>query len=277
MINYDVSIGLCVKNSENGLKYVLKNITVLSKIFKKINVIFSYNNSTDNTLYIIEKFKELFENRFNIDIIINNNCNKIKTINLSNARNNILKLIKEKYITNDYFIMMDSNDYSCIGNIEKNIIYEVFNDIMIKKWDSITFDSEDEYYDYWALSYNPFIYSLFHFENYKLVYEKIRSEFNKVLVDYKNNNNDLIDVYSAFNGFAIYKTDKFIDSYYSSNIDLNLFPKEIINKEIDILKQNISSIYIGDCEHRHFHLLSKKLHNSKIKIYPKFVFKKIKK
>ena len=43
-----------------------------------------------------------------------------------------------------------------------DILCEVFTEKNLKKWDSVSFDREDGYYDYWALSFHNFIYSFHH-------------------------------------------------------------------------------------------------------------------
>jgi hypothetical protein len=104
----------------------------------------------------------------------------------------------------------------------------------------------------------------------------MRDEFIKLLTDYKNNKPDeLIPVYSAFNGFSIYKTDKFVNCKYDSKINLSLFPRSIIEKEQEITGCNIIHIMEGDCEHRHFHLESIQKNNARIRISTKSVFSKV--
>ena len=90
------------------------------------------------------------------------------------------------------------------------------------------------------------------------------AHFNKIL---ETTPNQHIQVYSAFNGFAIYKTHIFIDIIYTSDIDLSLFPGKIIHNKIRSKKD--------DCEHRGFHLRAIKEKNARICIYNKSVFKKI--
>ena len=152
----------------------------------------------------------------------------------------------------EYFMMMDSNEYSCIGDINPEVIKDVLSR---NDWDGISFDREAGYYDYWALSFYPYIYSFFHFTNWNKVIDTMRDEFSKLLNDYKSNKPDeLIPVYSAFNGFSIYKTAKFLNCNYNTKINLALFPINSIEKERAITGCKIIRAMGGDCEHRHFHL-----------------------
>ena len=99
-------------------------------------------------------------------------------------------------------------------------------------------------------------------------------DFNLLLQKHRKTQ-DFISVYSAFNGFAIYKTHKFIDCEYSNIIDHSLFPLNSINNQIKKMDCQIVKHYTNDTEHRHFHLQSIQKHHSKICIFPKFLFFKI--
>ena len=131
------------------------------------------------------------------------------------------------------------------------------------------------YYDTWALSFDPFIYSFFHFAKWNHVVELMRTQFKELMDEYnKNKPNEFIPVYSAFNGFAIYKTSKFLDCSYSSIINLQLFPEDILLHQIKIVNSNIINYLTNDCEHRHFHLEAIQKNNAKIKICQDFLFAK---
>ncbi len=102
-------ICLCVYNNEEGLPKVFNNIIKLKEIFK-LNVIVFYDISNDKSLDILYYYKNIFTN---MDIIINEKeKTTIRTRNIANARNALLQTIRNKYSDFDYFIMMDSNEYS---------------------------------------------------------------------------------------------------------------------------------------------------------------------
>ena len=263
-------ICLCVFNNEEGLPPVLNNIKKLSAIFNTKILVF-YDNSNDKSFEILNNYNK---NNKNIEIIINNKKKlNLRTERIAFARNSLLQLIRDKYITYEYFIMMDSNEYSCVGNINLDVIKE---SLLLSNWDSLSFDRAAGYYDFWALSYDPYIYSIYHFYNWNKVISMMRYNFNNLLEYYKNEKCDkLIPVYSAFNGFAIYKTNKFIDCKYSSNIDLLLFPENSINIQEIITNEKINPSKINDCEHRHFHLEAIKKNNALIRISTKHLFSKV--
>jgi hypothetical protein len=274
MDQYSCIICLPVYNSEFGLPYVLKTVKVLEKEFKQIHILFFYDNSSDKSLSIINNF--IIDNSSIAELYINPIQKSVLTTeNIAFARNGILERIKSKYSDYEYFIMMDTNDYSCVGNIDIETLKEIFLPTKIDKWDSVSFDRKDGYYDYWALSYENFPYSFFHFENWKVAVDKLRNDFQTFLENCKKNNpEELIPVYSAFNGFAIYKTNKFLNCSYSATIDITLFDPSLLDKQIQHTGCKIINYFKLDCEHRHFHFESIKKNNSKIMIYPKSVFQK---
>lgn len=265
-------ICLSIYNNEFGLPYCLNNIAKLAQCFDKLHVIAFYDESHDHSLDILNDFN--LHNPINLTIIVNNNTKLAeRTANIAFARNALLDYTRMRFGDYDYFIMMDTNDYSCIGDIQ----VDVFKDAIDKRdlWDALSFDRDAGYYDTWALSFDPFIYSFFHFEDWNNVVEKMRIAFNSLLHDYKTNHPDkLIPVYSAFNGFAIYKTSKFVNCSYSSNIDLDMFPDDSINKQIELLGVDVIPHLNNDCEHRKFHLEAIKKNGAKIMISTKSLFAK---
>ena len=265
-------ICLSIYNNEFGLPYCLNNIAKLAQCFDKLHVFAFYDESNDHSLHILYDFN--LHNPNNLTIIVNNNAKLAeRTANIAFARNALLDYTRMRFGDYDYFMMMDTNNYSCIGDIQ----VDVFKDAIDKRdlWDALSFDRDAGYYDTWALSFDPFIYSFFHFEDWNNVVEKMRIAFNSLLHDYKTNHPDkLIPVYSAFNGFAIYKTSKFLNCSYSSNIDLDMFPDDSINKQIELMNIPVVTHLNNDCEHRKFHLEAIKKNGAKIRISTKSLFAK---
>ena len=83
---------------------------------------------------------------------------------------------------------------------------------------------------------------------------------------------DLIQCASAFNGFAIYRTEKFLNCYYYGRLNLSLLPKDLIKQNIDLFKGKFDYNKVEDCEHRYFHLMAIDKNQSRIKISPEIVF-----
>lgn len=268
-----ICIGLCVYNNEFGLPYIFKNIERIQTLFKeKIKIIIAYDESPDTSLGFIMSKLDSF------DIHILKNEYKVeypfKIGYICDARNLILNYIRNFFPETHYLMMMDSNEYACVGDINLETLEEALE--REKEWDSISFDREAGYYDYWALSFDPFIYSIFHTNNVELVVEQKKEWFSKLLLEHKHSNYKFIPVYSAFNGFAIYKWDIFQDFNYSYHIDISLFPSKLLLKQVELTKTPLLPIFENayDCEHRYFHLQAIKTKNARIVIYPKSIFSK---
>jgi hypothetical protein len=258
-------------------------------------VVAFYDNSSDNSYSILETFKNKYESlcadTFKMIIVNNTNSRKMRmdfgsgsnsvtrvldssrTARIALARNGILHVIRglhKRGFFNKYFIMMDSNEYACVGQINIPTLCSALE--RSDEWDSVSFNREAGYYDYWALSYDPYIYSIYHVMNKNETIHNIREDFEKKLkyANSKNDNKnyDFIPVYSSYDGFAIYKSDKFLNCSYSSNIDIRLFPKKL-------LPPKIMNKFTNDCEHRKFHLEAIKKNKARIVVSPLSIFHKL--
>lgn len=286
--NKNCVIGLCVFNNERGLPSVLSNILKISNsnLFDKITIVAFYDASTDNSYSILESFKNRYSNGSTSTqietIIISNKTNEIRmsfgnasrvidksrTMRIANARNEILnymRFLETQRVYNKYFIMMDSNEYACVGNINIDTLSNALQ--RCDEWDSISFDREAGYYDYWALSFDPHVYSFFHVQNKDETFRNMVADFT-IKLNAAHESRDLIPVYSAFNGFAIYKTNAFLNCSYSSIIDIHLFPKEL-------LPSKILNYFENDCEHRKFHMEAIKKNGARIMVSPLSIFYKL--
>ena len=90
----------------------------------------------------------------------------------------------------------------------------------------------------------------------------------------------LLNCASAFNGFAIYRMNKFIDCNYDGKPRLDLIPPEFLKINMKVNNSPIVfSKLIGteqtkydDCEHRAFHMEAIKKNNARIRISPEILF-----
>ena len=290
-INNNCVIGLCVYNNERGLPSVLSNIVKISqsKLFDKITVVAFYDASADKSYSILESFKNQhsksgpgFSHELIETVIISNHkkeirmsfgnasrvIDKSRTMRIANARNEILnymRFVHKRGQANKYFIMMDSNEYACVGQINIDTLRSAIQ--RSDEWDSISFDREAGYYDYWALSFDPHIYSFYHVQNKNETLQAMVASFATKL-NASRDSQDLIPVYSAFNGFAIYKTNMFLNCSYSSLIHIQLFPKQL-------LPRKLLNRFKNDCEHRKFHLEAIKKNGARIMVSPLSIFYKL--
>jgi hypothetical protein len=144
------------------------------------------------------------------------------------------------------------------------------------EWDAISFDRLDGYYDHWALSYEPFVYSFFHFQDWKSAVFQLREDFSQKMEYWRRTiPQKLIPVYSAFNGFALYKTALFVDCSYCSTIDPEQFPPHSIQKHSQQIRLPILARLEDDCEHRYFHLSAIKKKGARIRISLEYLFEKV--
>lgn len=289
--NNNCVIGLCVYNNERGLPSVLSNIVKISqsKLFDKITVVAFYDASADKSYSILESFKNQhsksgpgFSHELIETVIISNHkkeirmsfgnasrvIDKSRTMRIANARNEILNYMRfahKRGQVNKYFIMMDSNEYACVGQINIDTLRSAIQ--RSDEWDSISFDREAGYYDYWALSFDPHIYSFYHVQNKDETLQDMVASFATKL-NTSRDSQDLIPVYSAFNGFAIYKTNMFLNCSYSSLIHIQLFPKQL-------LPHKLLNRFKNDCEHRKFHLEAIKKNGARIMVSPLSIFYKL--
>lgn len=268
----------CVRNCGKYLDNVFNNINKIIKLFDEYKIIIAYDISDDNSLDILlEKQKNI--NNF-ILLINENELSYERVINISNARNLIFNKIKEEFYDDswNYYINLDF-DNICIQPINTDILnkYLVRDD-----WDSLSFNrnyndiypfNENGYYDIWALSYDPYIYSCWHWNNsYYLTYNIIKPDIENKLKEL--NEDELFSCFSAFNGFAIYRLEKFINCSYNYSLKENTeyMSEDILEKNKKLFDYNISYNSDVDCEHRKFHLEAIKKNNARIRISPLFLF-----
>ncbi len=264
----DCIIGLYAYNIQVKLKYLLNSITNLTNVFNKIKFIISYDKSSDNTLGLLNEI-----NIPNVDVIILNYINNVgglqRTKRYANARNLILDEIRNNYSSIPYFIMLDINEYTIDTKIDIDLIQNI---MQRNDWDAICFNRSSGFSDIWSLSYDPYIYSVLHFQSWNRVAEKVREEIANLILEYRmNKSSELIPVLSAYNGFMIYRTHLFINSSYESEIDKTLFPDGSIEKEVELVGFNIANHTINESEHRPFHLKAVRDNNVRIRICPKFL------
>jgi hypothetical protein len=237
------------------------------------NDILYYDISLDNTL---QKIKDYQIKNNKLQIIINNEPPlEYRTHRIAKGRNSIIQMIKDKYSNYEYFIMMDC-DYVCANKIHLTVLKNYL--LVPETWDSLSFNRED-YYDVWALSIPPYIVSVRHFHNIGKAEQIMKKFITKKLNNLEKN--QLLTCLSAFNGFSIYKTPKFLNCNYDGRLRLDLLPMKMIKLNEKVINDKLQFIYnkegcentiYEDCEHRSFHLQAIKKNNAKICISPHILF-----
>ena len=252
-----------VKNCGKYLERVLKNIEIIGALFSSFKIIISYDVSSDNSLEILQKYQQLHP----LQMVLHVNAEPLheyRVYNIAKARNKCLDTIRQEFSTYEYFIMMDCDD-KCSYNINLGI----FNNYLINNnntWDSLSFNHPEGYYDLWALSKRPYVVSCHNIKNINDMSLHIEEIIKKT------SKNDLIQCFSAFNGFAIYKTNKFINCCYDGTFRLDYIPKKLLIENIKAAGKINLSNNNEDCEHRHFHFQAVFKNNAKIMISPLCLF-----
>jgi hypothetical protein len=137
-------------------------------------------------------------------------------------------------------------------------------------WDSISFHRK-YYYDIWALSYDPYLISCFHWKEDAVAFiqEKITQKLDAI------SPNEFLPVLSAFNGFAVYRTDIFMRCVYDWRFQSTqkFITSDMLSKNKEAMHPNVfSNTMEMDCEHRFFHMSAVFDHGARIKICPQLLF-----
>jgi len=266
----------CVRNCSKYLVNVFENIIKIASIFDEYKIVIAYDHSNDDSLDILLSLKEKYRNIIKIEIIINKNkLSPYRTFNISNARNSIIQyLLNDNDKSYEYFIMMDMDDV-CSNLIEQPNILEKYLNHQ-NDWDSISFN-RDDYYDVWALSIDSYLFSCWHFgdtihsrqQSVHIIREHVVNSLKKLT------ENELLQCQSAFNGFALYKKEMFINCKYDGHIqnNISLLGNNLIRSQELKYNKQFNMVSVEDCEHRFFHNQAIQLNKAKIRISPLKMFK----
>jgi glycosyltransferase involved in cell wall biosynthesis len=204
MIEKNLIIAAAVRNCEKHLHNFLKNVDHVSNMFKKTKCIFVESDSSDNSLQMLQEYKNF---KKDTEVISLGNLQpriQSRTERISTARNiylNIAERLKNDY---DTLLVMDADEVNAQLFDEESIISNFNYD----NWDMICANQE-VYYDLWALrhpEWMPFDCwakaankpSFMNYESARKIY--VESRFIEI-----NQSHPLIKVNSAFGGAAFIK------------------------------------------------------------------------
>jgi len=261
-----------VRNCGPYLKRVLENIEKIGSIFNDYKIVFFYDNSTDNTLDILKNYQK--KNPRLIFYVNKTLISPFRTHRLAYGRNYCLDYVKTNKEMFPYFIMMDLDDVNC-----KNLNIEPLRRSLKRDdWDGLSFNTSPHYYDVWGLSIKPYYFSYNHF-NYNSTHNAglIGNYVDKILKTMPKNK--LLPCLSSFNGFSIYRTKKFLNTYYDGRVRTDIMPKEFIQLHSHVARSkliyrricNVDGRY-EDCEHRSFHAQAVFNSGARIRISPEVLF-----
>jgi glycosyltransferase involved in cell wall biosynthesis len=265
----------CVRNCEKYIDRVFATITQIETLFSETRIIIAYDESTDKSLLKLSQHKRLRGNK--MDVLINRNpLYPYRTQNIANARNSILQKMREVDGNGQFpvFIMMDFDDV-CAAPLDLAVLKRALN--RESEWDSISFNRPG-YYDIWAVSLKPFIYSSWGWTEPREVVKIMREYIVDKLA--KLDPGQLLECSSAFNGFAIYKSSVFLKCGYDWRRPLEYMTLEDVEKNREALGSSSRSIRYPldksveepDCEHRSFHMSALHRFGARIRISPEILF-----
>lgn len=271
-----------VKNCGPYLYQVLKNIEELGKLFNNYKIVLFYDHSVDNTLNILKEYQKR-DNRL-IFYVNPLPISKFRTHRIAYARNFCLDYIKkyneEKINVNnkfEYFAMMDFDDVNC-KRVRPQILKKYLEESNLEKWDGLSFNTSPRYYDIWGLSLYPFCFSYNHFTNNRYHNYNVLQDYVELKLRALKEG-ELLKCISSFNGFSIYKTNKFIDCKYDGRVRLDLIPKHLFEAHLKASRGKFVMPDFGhikakyeDCEHRAFHIEAARKNEAKIMISPDKLF-----
>lgn len=265
----------CVRNVAPYLYEVFQNIDNIITTVDDYTIIMSYDDSDDASLNILQSLQKKYGEKM-IIIIGNIPLTDTRTQNISNARNRIMEKIRKLNNSEfEYFIMLDTDDV-CSKPINIDVLNYIWNKEKTTPllWDALTFN-RSKYYDLWALSIYPYSFSCFHYPRTRLIRNKMHTHIQNLLRDTakKYGNNGLLECFSAFNGFGIYRVSKFKNINYEWNIHklLEIIPKENITTMSNSVLQT-PFMREDDCEHRYFHIRASQMNQARICISPMYLF-----
>jgi len=274
-----IFVGGCVRNCESYIDRVFRNIENLRTMFDDLHVILASDESSDGTLEKLREYQAQFPK---YDILINNQpMAPRRTENIANARNAVLKRIQQLLEMNDYdntewthFIMMDFDDV-CSGTLNTDVLHKYLGASYLDKWDALSFNRPD-YYDIWALSFYPYVYSYWGWQEHWIVLYIMKDVITRVLRE--ADPDSLVECQSAFNGFAMYRCSMFLNCQYDWRIPIQYMDTDTLSKNRGAVGCREPTTPFDatsdeeDCEHRHFHMQSIHQNDAKIRISPLYLF-----
>jgi len=262
--------GLCVKNNSQGLPKVFENLSKIQDLFHKVHIVAYYDQSQDDSLSKLQQLS--VEHNLSLTILNESGqqpINVYRTVSIANARNNIMKhIMGEMGFEYDLFAMMDSNGYSCQGDIRPSVLGKYLRGRKFNEWDSLSF-ARKPYYDLWAFSNGTFQLGCWSYPPMGgpvnvADYQKALQRYITELLNDGKKKDALVPVDSSFCGFAIYKKEKYRKCFYSGYTQLQFFNNDKL--KVNLHHFPLSKPQLLDCEHRSFHFRGKMLNNAQMQI-----------
>ena len=247
MIDKKIIIAGIVRNNAQYLSSIFKNIEMISSLFKEVKCIFVESDSNDNSLNLLNEFKN--KNK-NVDVISMGNLRTkmpYRTQRTAFCRNIYLDEVEKLKDEYELLLVMDMDDINSYP-IQKESILSNFK---YDNWDMITANNPDGYYDIWALRHPTWMpYDCWKavgdrpsfMSNEEAINIHVKSRIIKIDI-----NHPLIEVQSAFSGMAFIKIESIKGARHIGLIQNNGVIQEIVEWVYfcKSIKEGKAKIYIN--------------------------------
>ncbi len=121
------SLCICgtVRNCGPHLEKVFDNMIAIGSLFSYFRIIISYDKSSDDSLAVLQRLQKNINEKFGPDkFILHINTDLLheyRVYNIVKARNKCLDIIREKFPSYEYFIMMDCDDV-CANKVNLDVL-----------------------------------------------------------------------------------------------------------------------------------------------------------
>jgi hypothetical protein len=256
-----------VKDIDLYLPKIIRNMHAIGKLFCDYQIVFFYDVSSDGTGNLLQDYA-----RDDKKISFINNPTPLhnvpKTYKIAHARNSLLDYIRIHHSDYEFFAMMDADEI-CTHPANTEILEKYLHR---SDWDGLTFN-KPFYYDLWALGMKHLPFSVWHFKQpntYQIYLDQINYMIDNCPKD------EVVSVFSAFNGFGLYRSDKFLNSRYDGKPRLDLIPDFLISENVQTAGK-VGNFHWDpsvpqDCEHRAFHIYATINNGANVVIAPEILF-----
>jgi hypothetical protein len=196
----------CCRNNLAQLTGFRRNAEILTALFKSRRILIGESFSTDATLSFLEAWAQESNYVFAIQILNKTEIHQgTRTERIASCRNHLLEIARTQYAlsTFDFVLIMDpdvnANDTLTVRNFVSNFQYD------LSSWAVMTASQTQRYYDIWALRGREVNYDCWEEVkkySHASIAEKIFISVHRKPIPYKFG---LVEVDSAFGGFAIYQ------------------------------------------------------------------------
>lgn len=231
-----------VRNGGKYLEKIFDNIDRIGSLFKNYSCVFVESDSTDNSLEILEKYKNKYPDKVHV-ISLGKLDSKIhsRTCRIAAARNIGIEYCENNGIldTHQYYVHMCMDDVNIEPMLEEDFLSCFKYDI--NSWAGMT-ANQINYYDLWCLRCPDWVdydcwYKVQHrpaYMTYDAAYNMyVKSKFIQIPKNY-----GLIEVDAAHGGFSIFKSEYAKGSRYRGhNDDMTFEECDLVNFCRDVKKK----------------------------------------